>query len=350
MTLEACAVLTSSETGSSLWPHRLAVVLACATFPLIWVGGLVTTYDAGMAVPDWPSTYGYNLFAYPLAKWWAGPWDLFIEHGHRLLGAMVGMLALALLASAFASRCSRRLRIMAVVAVVLVIFQGLLGGARVIANARTLAQIHGCVGPAFFAYCVVLAAAFSRSWRCREHRTHDASSVRKLRRLSTITAVLTYTQLVLGSGIRHVPVMASANHFRVLVVFHLLGAMLLAVHVVLLAIAAVRGKPKLWSLNHGPVLLALLVAMQLVLGVSTWVVNFGWPAWFDSFAFAANYTILAAGFWPAIIITSHVAMGSLILALAVLACVNAWRLQSLSGGGLSGGGPALDSAIKGGLA
>ena len=49
----------------SRWPHRWAVALACATFPLVWVGGLVTTTDSGMAVPDWPSTYGYNLFLYP---------------------------------------------------------------------------------------------------------------------------------------------------------------------------------------------------------------------------------------------------------------------------------------------
>ena len=74
---------------TNCWPHRLAVALACATFPLIWVGGLVTTYDAGMAVPDWPGTYGYNLLLYPWQTWIAGPWDLFIEHGHRLLGAAV---------------------------------------------------------------------------------------------------------------------------------------------------------------------------------------------------------------------------------------------------------------------
>ena len=73
------------------------MVLACATFPLVWVGGLVTTTDAGMAVPDWPSTYGYNLFLYPWQTWLAGPWDLFVEHGHRLLASAVGMLTIGLL-------------------------------------------------------------------------------------------------------------------------------------------------------------------------------------------------------------------------------------------------------------
>ena len=80
------------QSRRSPWPHRWAVVLACATFPLVWVGGLVTTTDAGMAVPDWPNTYGYNLFLYPWQTWLAGPWDLFVEHGHRLLGAAVGLL------------------------------------------------------------------------------------------------------------------------------------------------------------------------------------------------------------------------------------------------------------------
>ena len=73
------------------------MVLACATFPLVWVGGLVTTTDAGMAVPDWPNTYGYNLFLYPWQTWLSGPWDLFVEHGHRLLAASVGMITIGLL-------------------------------------------------------------------------------------------------------------------------------------------------------------------------------------------------------------------------------------------------------------
>ena len=73
----------------SPWPHRLAVVLVVATFPMIWIGGLVTTYRAGMAVTDYPTTFGYNLFLYPWQTWITGPWKLFIEHGHRLWGASV---------------------------------------------------------------------------------------------------------------------------------------------------------------------------------------------------------------------------------------------------------------------
>src|SRR5436190_9860310 len=109
-------------------PHRLAVVLACATFPLLWVGGLVTTTDAGMAVPDWPNTYGYNLFLYPWQTWLAAPWDLFVEHGHRLLAASVGMITIGLLVVLMRSERRNWLRILGFVALALVIFKGVLGG------------------------------------------------------------------------------------------------------------------------------------------------------------------------------------------------------------------------------
>src|SRR5437870_10234409 len=89
------------EQLESRWPRRLAVVLVCATFPLIWVGGLVTTYQAGMAVPDWPTTYGYNLFLYPWQTWISAPWNLFIEHGHRLFASAIGLLTIGLAAAVF---------------------------------------------------------------------------------------------------------------------------------------------------------------------------------------------------------------------------------------------------------
>src|SRR3954467_5857675 len=121
------------------WPHRLTVALALVTFPLIWVGGLVTTYDAGMAVPDWPGTYGYNLLRYPWQTWLAGPWDLFIEHGHRLLGASAGLVAIALFAVVLITDRRPWLVLAAGGALALVVVQGLLGGARVRLDHRLFA-------------------------------------------------------------------------------------------------------------------------------------------------------------------------------------------------------------------
>ena len=89
----------SGATSTSRLPHRIALLLAAVVFPLIWVGGLVTTTDAGMAVPDWPNTYGYNMFSYPLESWLFGPFDLMVEHGHRLLASLAGVISIALVLS-----------------------------------------------------------------------------------------------------------------------------------------------------------------------------------------------------------------------------------------------------------
>src|SRR5713101_8721582 len=79
--------------GGSRAPHRLAVVTAAVTVLLIFVGGLVTNTGSAMAVPDWPTTFGYNMFLYPWSKMVGG---IFYEHSHRLLGSLVGMLTIAL--------------------------------------------------------------------------------------------------------------------------------------------------------------------------------------------------------------------------------------------------------------
>ena len=116
----------------SRWPHRVAAVLAAIVFPLIWVGGLVTTYDAGMAVPDWPNTYNYNMFSYPVRDWFFGPWDLFVEHGHRLLGSLSGLVAIGLVIVTWRKEPRKWVCWMSVGLLVLVIAQGILGGLRVL--------------------------------------------------------------------------------------------------------------------------------------------------------------------------------------------------------------------------
>src|SRR5690349_15701682 len=119
------------------------MLLAAATFPLVWIGGLVTSSKAGMAVPDWPTTYGYNPFLYPLSTWWNASWDVFVEHGHRLFGALVGLIAIGLVIVVWASDRRMWLRWAAVGALALVCLQGALGGLRVKFDDATFARIHG---------------------------------------------------------------------------------------------------------------------------------------------------------------------------------------------------------------
>ncbi|HQU43251.1 MAG TPA: COX15/CtaA family protein [Pirellulales bacterium] len=337
---------TASPTPS-LWPHRLAVLLASATFPLIWVGGLVTTYDAGMAVPDWPTTYGYNLFLYPWQTWLFGPWDLFIEHGHRLLAATVGLLTIALAVCVWKKDARRWMRWMAVIALAGVIFQGVLGGLRVRLDERLLAQIHGCVGPAFFALTAALATLTSRRWLGRgEGFVAIQNPKSKIQNLATTTAAIVYVQLLLGSQLRHVQVTADAGIFRIAVWFHLLVAAAVVVHVVMLWLRAWREAAANAWLRRPADLLLSLVGVQLALGCGAWVVNYGWPAWLADYAWAANYVVRRESFLQAAVTTGHVATGSLILAVSVVLALRAWRGAAMEASGVrrQASGVAPDNA------
>ena len=120
----------------SPWVFRWAMLVTLLTFPLIWLGGLVTTHDAGMAVPDWPGTYGYNLFLYPLSAWVYGPFDLFVEHGHRLLASIVGLFAIGLYVVAYWTESRRWMVWTCFLFLTAIIAQGVLGGVRVLFDAR----------------------------------------------------------------------------------------------------------------------------------------------------------------------------------------------------------------------
>jgi len=87
--------------------HRLALALCAATFVLILIGGLVTNTGAALAVPDWPTTFGYNMFLFPWSKMVGG---ILYEHSHRLLGAAVGILTVALGVTLWLSERRRWLR------------------------------------------------------------------------------------------------------------------------------------------------------------------------------------------------------------------------------------------------
>ena len=307
----------------SPWPNRLAVALALATFPLIWVGGLVTTTDAGMAVPDWPGTYGYNLFLYPWQTWLFGPWDLFIEHGHRLLGAAVGMITIGLVAVVWIYDSRRWLRYAALGALALVIFQGVLGGVRVLLDERLVAMIHGCVAPLFFAYAASLVVFTSQSWRDAPDRPLDPAGQR-LARAAWILAGVAYVQLVLGAILRH-PLPDAPSLFRGAVLLHVVVAFVLLAQTLLFHISALRsGCLAGHGVRWASLFTMILVVGQLALGGATWIAKYAWPAWLESFQFAAAYVIEEKSIAQSLIVTAHVANGALILAMLVM---QAWNLS-----------------------
>jgi cytochrome c oxidase assembly protein subunit 15 len=311
--------------SDSPWPHRLAVALVAVTFPLIWIGGLVTTYDAGMAVPDWPSTYGYNLFLYPWQTWLFGPWDLLIEHGHRLWASLAGMVTIALVIAEWCYDDRRWTRWVSLAALAGIIGQGVLGGMRVRMDDVLFARIHGCVGPAFFALVVALAVFTSARWRSTEP-AREISKGDQLRRLAVATTALAYLQLVLGSALRHMPVAATPRDFRAAAMFHVLVAAALMIQVTLLVVRVVRSARGEGALVRPAAGLLVCMLLQIALGLGTWIVKYGWPVWLGGGEHLAAFVVQAESRLQAHVTTAHVAVGSLILALSLVIALRSLRL------------------------
>lgn len=303
------------------WPHRIAVLLTVGVFPLIWLGGMVTTTDAGMAVPDWPNTYGYNMFLYPLESWLFGPFDLMVEHGHRLLASVVGLIAIGLVAVSFKCETRAWVKYFSVGLLLLVIFQGGLGGARVLLDARLVAKIHGCVGPLFFAAVTGFCVVTSRWWFLqgdRGDRGGEAGAVGRatpwMCKLAVAMLVVSFAQLIAGAFLRHVAIDASPSVYVVLVAIHLVTATLILVGTLVQWCLSRKSEVQGSGLRASINLLCLLVLAQVSLGVGTWVVKFGWPAWFVGQDFAASFVVAEKSLVQVNLVTAHVAVGSLILA------------------------------------
>ena len=297
---------------ASGWPNRMAWLLVCATFPLIWVGGLVTTTDSGMAFRDWLTSDGTFFLFY---DWLSSVGDKFIEHGHRLLGAAAGFLAIGLVVVTTFTETRPWVKKFSYVILAAVVLQGILGGARVVFDERTLAMIHGCTGPLFFTLCVAMVVFTSRWWSDAKPQTADRKA-KKTFRLAVICACLAYAQLVVGAVVRHSPHMMGnlvATIFQVAVYFHILLALLITGHLLLLAWRCSQtGLQRVGGLG-----LLALIGVQLLLGMGTWLVKYGMPGWAAAWLGEMTFVNREADAMQAAIITSHVAVGSLILVLAV---------------------------------
>jgi len=238
----------------SPWIHRFAVLTALATVALVGIGGLVTSHGVGMAVPDWPNTYGYNLFFFPVSQWVGG---VFYEHAHRLFASGVGFLTTilalwlygrnarpllrwgglafaglavltlllvphhrddgivlaiagvtALLASFVWPRCEpspswlRRLGMLAFFGVVL---QGVLGGLRVVLFKDEIGIFHATLAQLFFVLMCSLALFTSPGWQnaTPQSEIRGTHHTRLLAPLFLATTLLILGQLVLGATMRH---------------------------------------------------------------------------------------------------------------------------------------------------
>jgi cytochrome c oxidase assembly protein subunit 15 len=300
------------------WTGAFAAVAAAATLLQLLVGGVVTGNAAGLAVVDWPNSFGYNMFLYPLSRMTGG---IYYEHAHRLFGTLVGLTTLVL--AIHLLRVERRawVRRLALVAVLVVIVQGILGGLRVtgtftlstsseaMAPSTTLAIVHGVLGPAFFGLMVALAVFLSSTWTGERVPT-ATSHARSERIFGALLVSAVLVQLLLGAIQRQL-------------------AKGLLVHVtfagVVLALALLHGA-RLWGLYREQPLLrrigtALTVAagMQVALGVLAF------------FAVQARTPGAARAVWDVLLTTAHQGWGSVLLGCAVMAALWTHRLLAPDG-------------------
>lgn len=182
------------------WLHRFALLTAVSTLVLIAVGGVVTSKGVGLAVPDWPTTYGYNMFLFPWSKMVGG---IFYEHSHRLVASAVGLLTTVLAVWLWLKEPRLWVRVLGVAAWLTVVAQGVLGGLRVVWLKDELGIVHACLAQGFFVMTVCLALFTSRWWKKLPSRAiPDGGGIDIRWLLGAVTAMI-FVQLVLGATMRH---------------------------------------------------------------------------------------------------------------------------------------------------
>ena len=259
--------------------HRFATFVAACTVLLILAGSLVTSHDAGLSVPDLPTSYGWNMFTFPPSKWVGG---ILYEHGHRLIASTVGFLTIILAVWLWRSESRRWMRWLGVAALGAVIAQGVLGGLTVkFFLPAPISTAHAGLAEIFFCMTVAIALFTSPRWIAGYdgHVLDDSA----LRRLATATTTIIYCQILVGATMRHTgaglaipdfPLMFGhlwpthwdpkiAIHFT-----HRVGALLVTLAVLVTA-ATVFSRTSLSELRRPAGLLVALVAVQVTLGAFT---------------------------------------------------------------------------------
>lgn len=182
--------------------HGFAILTAVAVLPLIFIGGLVTSHEAGLAVPDWPTSFGYNMFLLPWEKWKIG--GIFYEHTHRLAGSVVGFLSIILCVWLYLKEPRGWVKRLGLIALLTVIVQGILGGMRVEMVFRPFAIVHACIAQGIFCLMASIALFTSPLWkRLSSKNAFEPMKDEALKKLALSLVAVIFLQLILGAIMRH---------------------------------------------------------------------------------------------------------------------------------------------------
>src|SRR5256714_6848103 len=182
------------------WLHRFAWFTSIATLLLICSGGMVTSKGVGLAVPDWPTTFGYNLFMFPVSKWIGG---VLFEHTHRLIASTVGFLTIILAIWIWRTEDRQSVKTLGLIAVAGVILQGIFGGLRVTMLKDQIGIFHACLAQAFLGLIVLIAIVTTNFWRSLAPADVDPREFAFIKRMAIATTIAIYVQLALGATMRH---------------------------------------------------------------------------------------------------------------------------------------------------
>jgi heme a synthase len=307
------------------WLLTFGCTACLATLLLISVGGLVTGFRAGMAVSDWPNTFGSNMFLYPLAKMTGG---VFYEHAHRLLGALVGFTALTFAVLVTNDRRSPTALILVWIVGFCVLLQGVMGGIRVTDNSPHLAVIHG-----FFAHVVLagmigvtvlLSPPYSSRSAVMDFITAERDEYLPFpseldRFLAALLVLAILGQTLLGTLVRQMGMG---------LMVHISAAMLVAVLAVVVGVRLWGLYPHVAVFARGGVTLIGVVVLQIVLGATALIFRTPPAAASPS---AEQLQAHAEELLPAthaLLTTAHQSTAAVLLGTATLLAVWTWRLRA----------------------
>jgi heme a synthase len=321
------------RTTSKPWLNRFAWFTAIATLFLVCSGGMVTSKGVGLAVPDWPTTFGYNMFLFPVSKWIGG---IFFEHTHRLIASTVGFLTVILAIWLWRGENRQWLRSLGLIALAFVILQGVLGGLRVTMLRDEIGILHACLAQAFLGLVVVIALATTKFWRTLSNIVVEPEKLGPIKTIAIAITIGIYIQLALGATMRHqhrdlaildfptaygawlpdtseyklalINAWRNAHGFSEVSGFqiwlqmvHRFLALVIAVAVIAFRVRVGRDARKITALSRLSILWVVLIFVQLTLGA--------WTIWSNKAADIA---------------TAHVAMGALMLSLGVSVSAVCW--------------------------
>jgi cytochrome c oxidase assembly protein subunit 15 len=280
--------------------HAFAVFTACVTLLLIVAGALVSSNDAGLSVPDWPTTFG-SIYRMPHMVG-----GVKFEHGHRMIAEFVGLLTIVLAVWTWRAERRRWLRVLAVAAVGTVIVQGVLGGLTVLFYLPApISSAHAAVAQTFFCIAVCIALFTGQRWVEETPRVESDTRHPSLFTLTLLSIFVLYVQLLLGAMFRH----HGMSWWP-----HVVHAAVVAIVLTWTSTRALSVYSRVEEIRQPAMILLSLLITQLCLGFAAFLTRVAW-----------GKQALQPELPMVVSTVAHVAVGALLLATTLVLAIQVWR-------------------------